>query len=73
MMAETPQTANYISETDFLAEAGAILRGETRKIVTIEHLNAVAQLVREAEVLFHDENDPTVGVRDWLREAGKVL
>ncbi len=77
-MAETPQTANYISETDFLSEAGAILREETRKLPTIEHLKAMAVLVNRARQLLAtelgtdgwDAADPQ-SIADWFREAKK--
>ncbi len=72
-MAETPQTANYREERDVLQEVGAILRGETRRLATIEHLQALQQLVREAEAYFRDADDPSVNWRDWLREASKVI
>ncbi len=72
-MADPRQKSNYLDERDVLAGAGAILRGETRKIVTIKHLQALEQLVRTAEAYFRDADDPSVNWRDWLREASKVL
>jgi len=72
-------TANYLAETDFLLEAGAILRGETRKLPTLEHLKALEQVVRRADHLLRHArifiNDPEgepEGFEDWLREAAKL-
>jgi hypothetical protein len=72
-MAETPQTANYREERDVLAEAGAILRGETRKIAAIEHLKAMQQLVRVATHFLATGTSGPGEISDWLREAGKVI
>lgn len=71
-------SANYLSETDFLAEAGQILRGETMKAATIDHLQALAQLVTVAQpllVAFEDQLPASPrheAVADWLQQAEKV-
>lgn len=66
--------ANYLAETDRLEEAGKILRGDTRKLAQLDHLEALRQLVREAyELLIGDESTEPVDLRDWLREAKKIL
>lgn len=66
-------TANYLTETDFLAEAGAILRGETRKVATLEHLRAVVTLVRLALGFVEGINySDGIDRADWLAAAEKV-
>lgn len=57
---------------DVLIEAGQIERGETMKIATGLHLAAVTQLVREAAIYMSGDDDH-IDVRDWLKEAKKVL
>lgn len=63
-------SANYLTENDRLLEAGRILSGRSRMLATYAHLEAVVQLVREAETLL--QGGDSVDLRDWLREAGKV-
>lgn len=63
-------SANYLTESDKLLEAGRILSGRSRMLATHAHLEAVAQLVREAETIIRGGD--SVDLRDWLREAGKV-
>ena len=70
-------TANYLAENDMLQEAGAILRGGTRKIATQEHLEAMKRLVVVGEDIIKKASwglkvDPA-RFEDWLREAAKAI
>lgn len=68
---EGPMAANYLDENDRLEEAGRILAGKTMLIPTLAHVEALAQLVREARGLLKGDTD--VDLRDWLEAAEKVL
>lgn len=71
----TMSDANYLAEGDRLAEAGRIIRGETRMLATLEHLQALAQLVKLARiaVLARSLEQPDGPYQDWLNEANKLL
>ena len=67
-------TANYLTESDAVLEAGDILAGRTRKLASERHLEALATLVRVASQLLN-EQDPAQSfprVQDWLTEAAKL-
>jgi hypothetical protein len=67
-------SANYHDENDKLEEAGRMLRGETRMLPTLEHLQAVAQLVTLARIPVIARNLEQGGTYDdWLNEANKLL
>lgn len=73
-------SANYLDETDYLAEAGQILRGETGKLATEQHLKALEQLVRTIRPCvkeFQRRELVPAGwntfLTDWLRESNKCL
>jgi hypothetical protein len=62
-----------MNDTDLLLQAGQILRGETRLIATVEHLRAVADLVRAAQERLVNRHDwDTLTCSTWLRDAEKV-
>lgn len=57
---------------DINLDCGRILRHETMRLPTMTHLEALAQLVREAYEL-NTSDDVALDMRDWQREARKVL
>lgn len=62
-----------MTHADLVIEAGQILRGETLKLATVEHLKAVAQLVAQARIAVIARSLEQPGTYDdWLAQANRL-